>query len=100
MSHPPRLPDKAALGPDTNSVQSPSLSSIQRPSAFFLTMCETLGGGKNLGSKTWIMLGIEQETKARCGEPANTTSAGVSKVLSVATVFPALASTILTESEM
>src|SRR5882672_11738761 len=48
-SHPTRLPDKAALVPDTNSVQSPLLSSIQRPAAFFFTMCETLGGGKFVG---------------------------------------------------
>src|SRR5258706_13496441 len=49
MSHPMRLPDSAASGPDTNCVQSPSLSSIQRPCAFFLTMCETFGGGKFVG---------------------------------------------------
>src|SRR6266699_3778592 len=52
------------------------------------------------GSKTWTMFGIEQETKARGGEPANTMSAGVSSVLSVATTFLAVGSTMLTESEM
>src|SRR5579872_5397294 len=46
MSQPGTRPVKAAFVPRMNSVQSPWLSSIQRPAAFFLTINPARGGGE------------------------------------------------------
>jgi len=51
------------------------------------------------GSNTCTVLAPAQETKARSGVPAKTTSAGASSVLIVATIRIALRSSTLTESE-
>jgi hypothetical protein len=44
-SQPTGRPDAAAFGPLTRSVQSPLLSSFQRPEGVFFTIRPTAGGG-------------------------------------------------------
>src|SRR6266851_4414392 len=53
-----------------------------------------------MGSSTWTVCGWAQETKARCGVPAKTTSAGSFNVLIVPTTRSVARSTMLTESEI
>ena len=57
------------------------------------------GAARSAGSKTRTWLTCPQETKARCGLPAKTTSAGSSPVASVATTRKVARSTMLTLSE-
>src|SRR4029453_84158 len=52
------------------------------------------------GSNTCTVLAPAQETKARSGVPANTTSAGASSVFSVETIRNESRSSTLTESEI
>src|SRR5262245_24898581 len=47
--HPGRRPDSEALAPETKSVQSCALSSIQRPAAFCFTIRLTGGGAGRAG---------------------------------------------------
>src|SRR4030095_2077087 len=89
-SQPAGRPVRKELVPETNSVQSPWLSSIHRPASFFLTIRLILGGGLLAGR-----LGLSGGSKVApelgggfsppCGPIGKSTTAGGGEGFRVAT---------------
>src|SRR6266540_128900 len=92
MSQPSGRPVKKAFVPEMNGVQSPLLSSIQRPPAFFFTIRPTRGGGFVAGI-SGLMAG-ENSLAAlgggfwpACGPLGKSTALGAGRLFNAATLL-------------